>query len=93
MGIAGEGYNEGIPISLYADGSGYLANGNFGWDADGVLTINSNREDPNRINYGLFLNDTEINLTSGVVDEGNDSIVLKPNYISLEGHDSIEISM
>jgi len=39
MGYSGQGYSKGIPISLNADGSGWLANNNFSWDENGAMTI------------------------------------------------------
>ena len=35
----GSTYTEEIPISLNADGSGWLANNNFSWDENGAITI------------------------------------------------------
>lgn len=39
MGYSGQGYSEGIPISLNADGSGWIANNNFSWDGNGNISL------------------------------------------------------
>ena len=51
MGYSGQGYSKGIPISLNADGSGWLANNNFSWDSEGNIRLGDDLNDENLHEY------------------------------------------
>lgn len=58
-------YTEGIPISLNADGSGWLANGNFKWTEDGQISIIGQNEENQEISAAQFNKDGSGSLANG----------------------------
>ena len=82
----GSTYSEEIPISLNADGSGWLANGNFKWTKDGQISIIGQNEENQEISAAQFNKDGSGSLANGNLswdEHGNISFGRDLSYISI----------